>query len=137
MTLRTQQVLLVILGLSAALVGGWASIASRSFYNSFPGAGHHWVSMDGPYNQHLVRDVGGLYLSLLVVTVCALRHASLGRLAGGAWLIFSILHLAYHAAHLSMYSTADKIGNIVALGGTALIAAALLVAGRSLGKESI
>lgn len=135
MTLRIQQVLLVVLGLSAALVGGWATFAAHSFYDSFPGFGHHWVSMDGPFNAHLVRDVGGLYLSLLVVTVCAVRHTNLARIAGGAWLVFSIPHLIYHATHLHMYGTADKIENMAALGGTALIAAALLVAPHS-GKES-
>ena len=128
MTIRTQRTLLVILGLSAVFVGGWATFAARSFYDSFPGFGHHWVSMDGPYNQHLVRDVGGLYLSLLVVTVCAYRHTNLARMAGGSWLVFSIPHLIYHASHLSMYDTTDKIGNMVALGGTALIAAVLLLA---------
>ena len=123
-----QQVLLAVLGLSAALVGGWATFDARSFYDSFPGGGHHWVSMDGPYNAHLVRDVGGLYLALLVVTLYALRHASIARLAGAAWLVFSIPHLIYHASHLSMFDTTDKIANMVALGGTAALAAALLVA---------
>jgi len=128
MTQRMQQMLLLILGLSAVWVGGWATFAARSFYDSFPGFGRHWVSMDGPYNEHLVRDVGGLYLSLLVVTACALRHRGLVRIVGGSWLVFSLPHLIYHASHLSMYDTADKIGNMVALGGTALIAALLLLA---------
>jgi len=126
MTYRIQQVLLIVLALSAALVGFWATFAARSFYDSFPGAGHHWVSMDGPFNTHLVRDVGGLYLSLLVITVCAVWHPSLARITGGAWLVFSIPHLIYHATHLSMFSTADKIANVVSLGGTALFAALLL-----------
>jgi Domain of unknown function (DUF4345) len=133
MTVRTQQVLLVILALSAAMVGGWATADPQSFYASFPGAGHHWVALDGPYNEHLVRDVGGLYLSLLVVSVWTLWRSELRRLAGAAWLIFSIPHLIYHASHLDMYDTADKIGNVVALAGTALIATALLAAGRSKG----
>jgi hypothetical protein len=128
MTQRMQRVLLVVLGLSAAWVGGWATFAAHSFYESFPGAGRHWVSMDGPFNAHLVRDVGGLYLSLLVVSIYAFRNGALARMAGCAWLAFSIPHLIYHASHLSMYDTVDKIGNMVALGGTALIAAALIVA---------
>jgi len=127
MTHRMQQVLLVVLALSAAWVGFWATFAARSFYDSFPGAGHHWVSMDGPFNAHLVRDVGGLYLSLFVITTCALWHTSLARIAGGAWLGFSIPHLIYHATHLDMFSTADKIGNMLALGGTVLFAALLLL----------
>jgi hypothetical protein len=44
--------------------------------------------------------------------------------------------LGLSASHLSMYGTADKIGNVVTLGGTALIAAALLAVGRGFGTSS-
>jgi hypothetical protein len=128
MSLRLRRALLAVLALSAALVGGWATVAARSFYDSFPGAGRHWVAMDGPYNEHLVRDVGGLYLALLVVSLWALCQPQLGRLAGISWLVFSVPHLIYHASHLDMFGTADKIGNIVSLGGTAAVAAALAAA---------
>ena len=56
MTLR--RVGLGLLAVSAAIVGFWAEFAPKSFYDDFPGGGHHWVRVDGPYNQHLVRDVG-------------------------------------------------------------------------------
>ena len=46
----------------------------RSFYDDFPGAGRTWVAVDGPYNEHLVRDVGGLNLALAFVAVLAARH---------------------------------------------------------------
>ena len=128
MKLRFKRVLLAILAISAADVGGWATVAPHSFYNSFPGGGHHWVSMDGPYNEHLVRDVGGLYLALLVMSIWAYVRPDLSRLAGASWLIFSLLHFAYHLGHLHMFSTTDKVGMAVSLGGTVLIAAALLLA---------
>jgi hypothetical protein len=128
MSLRLRRALLAVLALSAALVGGWATVAARSFYDSVTGAGRHWVAMDGPYNEHLVRDVGGLYLALLVVSLWALCQPQLGRLAGISWLVFSVPHLIYHASHLDMFGTADKIGNIVSLGGTAAVAAALAAA---------
>ena len=60
---------LAILAVNAALLGGWALVAPASFYRSFPGGGRSWVSIDGPYNEHLLRDVGGLNLALLVLTV--------------------------------------------------------------------
>ena len=36
-----------------------------AFYDDFPGLGRMWVAPDGPYNQHLVRDVGELNLALV------------------------------------------------------------------------
>ena len=125
MSLRLQRTLLAVLAVPAALSGAWATFAPRSFYDSFPGAGHHWVAVDGPYNEHLVRDVGGLYLAVLVVNVWALAQPQLGRLAGTAWLVFSLPHLLYHSAHLHLYNTGDQIGNVVGLGGAAIVAAAL------------
>src|SRR4029079_10281663 len=68
----TTRVLLVIVLVGDLLVGVWAAIAPQSFYDSFPGGGHAWVSADGPYNEHLVRDVGTLYLALAAVMVAAL-----------------------------------------------------------------
>jgi len=49
------------------LVGFWALLAPRSFYDDFPGGGRSWVSALPPYNEHLVRDVGGLPSNLAVV----------------------------------------------------------------------
>lgn len=120
-----------LLALSAAEVGLWASIAPRSFFRSFPGGGRHWVSAVGPYNEHLVRDVGGLYLSLLAISVWAVvrPRPEITRLAGVAWLVFSLPHLAFHAAHLDPFGLADRVGNMVTLGGTVVLAMVLLVPG--------
>lgn len=46
---------------------------------------------------------------------------------GAGWLAFSIPHFVYHMFHLDMYGTADKIGNVVTLGGTCILAALLLL----------
>jgi hypothetical protein len=71
MTARARRVVLLILAASAAHVGAWAIVSPQAFYRTFPAAGHHWTALDGPYNEHLVRDVGGLYLALLVMSVGA------------------------------------------------------------------
>lgn len=121
---------MVVLILSAADVGIWAQLAPASFYRDFPGLGMHWLTVLGPYNEHLTRDVGGLYLALLVMTTGALirvADAYLVRLCAGAWAVFSAAHLSFHVAHLSMYGTRDQILNVIALGGTLLIALALLL----------
>ena len=127
---RGRQVLLGVLAVSAAYVGVWATIAPHDWYEQFPGLGMHWLQVLGPYNEHLARDVGGLYLALVVISVGALARAedaSLTRICGGAWAIFSVPHLVFHLAHLSMYTTRDQILNVVTLGGTVLIAVTLLL----------
>lgn len=128
---RGKRAAAALLALSAADVGLWASIAPRSFFTSFPGGGHHWVSVIGPYDEHLVRDVGGLYLSLLAVSVWAVvrPRSEITRLTGVAWLVFSLPHLAFHAAHLGSFGLADQAGNMVALGGAVVLAMVLLLPG--------
>lgn len=121
-----------VLAVSAALVGGWAQFAPRAFYTSFPLPGRDWVSMLGSYNEHLIRDVGSLYLALLAISVWTLlrpRDESF-LLVGLAWLVFSIPHFIFHLMHLDMFGTADKVGTIVALGGTVVLAALLLIPSR-------
>ena len=95
----------------------------------FPLAGHHWVSMLGPYNEHMTRDVGGLYLALLVISAWAILRPRTETFAmiGAGWLAFSVPHFVYHMFHLDMYGTTDKIGNVVTLGGTVILAALLLL----------
>jgi hypothetical protein len=127
-----KRVAAAVLALSAADVGVWASIAPRSFFRSFPLPGHRWVAALGPYNDHLTRDVGGLYLSLLVVSAWAVAHPrpEILRLAGAAWLAFSAPHLLFHLAHLEPFDTVDQVGNVTALVGTVVLAAFLLLPAR-------
>lgn len=130
MTIRIQQVAAAALALSAVYIGAWALAAPRSFYDTFPFSGRHWVSLAGPYDEHLVRDVGGLYLALLVITLFAIRRVEIMRVAGLAWLVFSLPHLAFHAGHLDGLATGDQIAQIGGLAGTVVLAVALLPAGR-------
>jgi len=103
---------------SFALVGFWAAFAPRSFYVDFPGGGRHWISADGSFNEHLVRDVGELNLALFVVLVAALITMSmpLVRAALVAVIVNGVLHVVYHARHLDMFSSSDGaavIGSLV------------------------
>lgn len=123
---------LAVLGLTALVVGGWALLAPRSFYDDFPGGGAHWIVVDGPFNEHLVRDVGGLYLALLAVTVSALLRTSTWncRVAAAAWLTFGVPHLWYHAQHTDLLDGASAVANIVVLAlGLALPASLLFAVG--------
>ena len=114
---RLRQVALIVIAFSTGLVGLWATVAPKSFYEDFPGAGRVWVAVDGPYNEHLVRDVGGLNLALAFVAVLALITGStlVARAAGGAALIYGVPHLLYHATHLDPYDTDDKVALIFSL----------------------
>ena len=127
MTLVRRLALIVIAG-GGLLVGLWAQGFPRSFYDDFPGMGRVWVAVDGPFNEHLVRDVGGLNLGLAFVAVMALVTGSLmlARVAGGAALLYGLPHLIYHATHLDGYDTTDKIAMLGSLAFVVL--AAILVA---------
>jgi hypothetical protein len=124
-----QRILLGILAAGSALVGFWAGLAPRSFYADFPGTGRPWVSPDGPFNEHLVRDVGWLNLALAFVAVVAavsLARAAIVAAAGAA-IVSGVPHLAYHVANLDLYRTADQIGNVVTLSIGPVLGVILLV----------
>ena len=126
---RVMRVLLVLMAVSSGFIGLWALFAPLSFYDDFPGAGRHWVSADGPYNEHLVRDVGGLYLALTVVTVVAaiVLGRVIVRTAAVATLMFAIPHLAYHSAHTDLYMTTDAVASLFSLGVGVVIPLIVLV----------
>jgi AhpD family alkylhydroperoxidase len=108
--------LLFALGLSQLTIGLWALLGSRSFYNDFP-FGQGWVSADGPYNQHLLTDFGGLYIATAVLALYAgisLRRRFV-QVTAVAFLAFAVPHLIYHSLNLEPYSTADAIANVLAL----------------------
>lgn len=132
----TQVVAAGILGLNAALVGVWAGAFPLSFYRDFPWPGAHWVSALGPYNEHLVRDVGGLYLALLVLSVATLRRPALRTTAGGAWLIFSAEHFLWHAFHLDVFPRFHQVASMAALSLPLLLAVLLLLPGRAAGSAA-
>ncbi|WP_432950031.1 hypothetical protein ACQPXM_18030 [Kribbella sp. CA-253562] len=129
MTRSLRVVLLAVLGVSGLGVGGWAYFASEHWYRTFPGFGHHWLPVLGPYSQHLVKDVGAMYLGLAALTVFAIWKAAdttVVRLTATAWTIFNALHFAYHLQHLHMYSGSDVPLNVIAL-STVLVIGAVLV----------
>jgi hypothetical protein len=123
------RILLVALGWSALVVGAWATFAPQSFYDSFPGGGRQWVALDGPYNQHLVTDVGALNLALLVVTVVAIitvqRVAVVA--AAAAWLVYGVPHFVYHATHRDPFETGDVVASLTSLSLAIVVPVVLLV----------
>ncbi len=121
----------VVLAASGAVVGVWAQAFPRSFYDDFPGLGRVWVAVDGPFNEHLVRDVGGLNLGLAFVAALALVTGSTitTRAAGGAALIYGAPHLTYHALNTDGFATTDVAAMLLALGLAVLAALVALTGG--------
>lgn len=62
---------LAFLSLGELAVGIWALFLPRSFYEDFPFSGRDWVSTLGPYDEHLVRDVGEFNLAFGVLLALA------------------------------------------------------------------
>jgi hypothetical protein len=123
--------LLALLGVTGAVnmaIGAWAEIAPHGWYRTFPGAGHHWVSAVGPYDEHLVRDVGAALLSLglLMVWTALKPRVAVLRPALASVLLFAVLHFAYHAAAWRHMDAGDNIANLVVLSLVVVVPAALL-----------
>lgn len=132
MTPRTVvRIALALLAVVGLQVGLWAAFAPQSFYDDFPGAGRVWVSVDGPYNQHLIRDVGALNLALAVVAIVALVTLSRAAVlaAGGAWLAYGVPHLVYHLRHLDPLEGADQVAVPVSLFLSVVLGALVLWTG--------
>jgi hypothetical protein len=129
---RWMRIALGYLALISLEIGLWAQFAPRSFFDHYPGLGRAWVGIDGPYNEHLVRDVGGLNLALaavLIVALVTLSHLTIIA-ASLASLVYGVPHLLYHIAHADLLDGSDVV---VSLGGLALFAVvpiALIVVSR-------
>jgi hypothetical protein len=107
---------LAILLLSAASIGLTATLAPHLFYDDFPFLSH-WVDLLPPYNEHLVTDVGGLYLGFAVIFAWAAwaLQPTLVRAVCSAWLLSAALHLLFHVTHLEGFSTSDAIAELASL----------------------
>jgi hypothetical protein len=126
MTMAAKRRLAGMLAVAAAYQGVWAAAFPLSFYRDFPGPGLHWVAMLGPYNEHLARDTGALNLSLMVLSVWALRRSTREAMAvtGGAWSIYNAIHFLWHVLHLDVF---PKIGVAGVLAGLLILSVLLML----------
>jgi hypothetical protein len=107
-------------------VGVQATFAPRSFFDDFP-LGRGWVAVDGAYNEHLVRDVGLLFLALILVTAwTAWRAPGMTVIVSIAWLVQGLGHLAYHVGHLDGLDGVDKVGFVGSLVAVPVLASVAL-----------
>ena len=130
---------LLVLAVSALTVGFWAMPAPRSFYYDFPLPGRAWVSTLGPYNEHLVRDVGELNLALgvLLVLAAVLFERRLVQVSLVAYLAYAVPHFIYHVSTSHAFPLVDTVANLITLGLTVLLPLILLaLAGRHGGRQT-
>jgi hypothetical protein len=123
------RVVLAAFGAVQLINGLWALLAPRSFYTEFP-FGRGWVELLPAYNEHLMRDVGGLYLAtagLFVGAAVVMRRVTVV-IACASWLLFALPHAIYHGFNLDPFPASDAIANAVVLTGTVLVPAWVLAA---------
>jgi heme/copper-type cytochrome/quinol oxidase subunit 4 len=119
-----------LLAVTALYTGIWAYFSPESWHANFPGFGLSWLPQLGPYNQHLAKDAGAMFLAMATLTIITLRYVRDNRAvrtAGAVWLVFNVLHLIYHMRHLHMYETRDQILNVVSLSSLVVLSIPLLV----------
>ncbi|MCU1364903.1 MAG: hypothetical protein JWN39_542 [Ilumatobacteraceae bacterium] len=106
---------LMLIGLFKLPVGVQAALLPRSFFEDFP-LGRGWVAATGgPYDEHLVRDVGVLFVALIVATAWTAWTRAGDRAVATAWIVQGAGHLAFHSAHLMHLSGSDQAGLLVSL----------------------
>jgi hypothetical protein len=121
------RVVMIVLGGVQFVNGAWATLAPTSFYDEFP-FGRGWVAALPAYNEHLMRDVGGLFLATGFILLAAawIMERRLVFVALVSYLLFSIPHTIYHLFNLGPYSSGDAVANVIALVATVLLPVWLL-----------
>jgi hypothetical protein len=129
---------LLLLAAMPLVVGVWTLFLPRSFYDDFPSEGRDWVSALGPYDEHLVRDVGALNLALraLLVFAALVLEKRLMQAALVAWLVYAMPHFAFHLTSLHAFSFGDYLANAISLGLLVLLPLVLLVCAGSNAQET-
>jgi hypothetical protein len=125
----TVKLLLAWFAFFGLTAGFWQQFAPESFYVDFPGFGHHWVSPDGPYNEHLLRDVGQGNLAFGTVALVALLTGGvwLARATGLAAVVANVPHQVYHQMNVDVLPTAtDQVLQTITL--TAVTVAGITLA---------
>jgi hypothetical protein len=78
------------------------------------------VAALGAYDEHLVRDIGSLFIGLgVLMVVAAVRlQRTLAYVAVTVWLTFAVPHTIWHMFNLGPYSATDTVANVISLGWT-------------------
>ena len=106
-----------------------ATFAPRSWFDDFP-LGRGWIAAEGgAFDEHLARDVGVLFLALIIVTAWSAWRGEATLAVATAWVLQGVLHLLYHVGHLDGLATGDRIALVGSLVSIPLLAAVALWSG--------
>ena len=110
------RICLGVLGLSALALGIPASFVPETFYTDYPFF-TALVSLLPPYNEHLITDVGGMYLAFGVIFIWAMvrptRQLIVPVCAG--WIVAQTLHFAFHISNLTGFTTTEAVTQQIGL----------------------
>ena len=121
--------LIVTLGVS----GAWSLFFPAHFWDTYPGFGLEFVEPLPAYNEHLLNDVGSLYLGFAVLFAVALwrPQALLVRASMAAFLVFGVPHFVFHAGHLAPFDAAEVVTQLFVVGSFVVVPAMLLALTRA------
>lgn len=119
----------VALAVPQTVVGIWATLSPRGWFDSFPGIGPALAAAEPPFNPHLVTDAAAGFLATGGLLLLASLHGGQVEIRAGAvaYLLFCVPHLIYHAAHPSQLLPAFNDALNLVLIGTQVLGAVGLV----------
>ncbi len=93
--------ILATLAAPQLLIGLWAVLAPRNWYDTFPGIGPRLVAAEPPFNAHLATDAGAGFLAsgIALAVAAGWGNRAAIQIALMAYVGFALPHLVYHAAH--------------------------------------
>jgi hypothetical protein len=108
---------LVAMALLNGWWGVWARFWPRSFFDVFPGLGHHWTAAYPPYNEHLVTDLGATFLTLafLLALAAVVSDQRVRAVVLAGTIVFNALHLSFHLSHHEGMAAADTVASLTTL----------------------
>jgi hypothetical protein len=121
---------LVLLGAPQLLIGAWATLAPSGWFDTFPGGGRNWLPLYGPFDGHLVADVGSTFLALGVLLILAAVWMDRRVVVASAvaYLVYQVPHTIFHLGHDDVLASGDQIANGVTLVLANILAAGILIA---------
>ena len=116
----------VAMGGPQLLIGLWAVLAPKSWFDSFPGFDPRLVAAEPPYNEHLAGDAGAGFLATAVILIVAAVWANRAaiQLALLGFVVFTVPHVVYHATN-----PADALTSVEDAVNALSLASGLLLAG--------
>lgn len=115
--------LLILLGVPYLLVGAFALVAPRAWFDTFD------VGALGGFNDHLVRDVGEAFIAVSVLALLAAYWMDRRVILAAAitWLVFGVPHFVNHVIERDELSLGSYLGSIASVGAGVVISAVVVV----------